>query len=319
TVRIFTGAPLPEGADCVIIAEDTAPAPAPAGDGEAVRLLVAATAGAHVRPAGLDFVAGAELLPRGTGLSPRAIALAAAGDHARLPVVPRPRVAILSTGDELTLPGTARRPQDIVAATGPALAAATALWGGTSLDLGIVPDRRDALVRTLKDAATRADLLVTLGGASVGAHDLVRDALVEAGGRLAFWKIAMRPGKPLLYGDLDGKPLLGLPGNPVSALICALLFLRPAIARLAGRPPLPLPRIEARLTCPLPANGPRADYMRARLGPGEDGPQVTPFEVQDSSMLAPLAVAGALAIRPPHDPARTAGERLAVIPLDGLL
>lgn len=309
-VRIFTGAPLPEGADTIVIQEDTRP-----GDGT-VTVLEAATPGRHVRPAGLDFRAGETLLETGTMLNARRIGLAAAMSRATIPVRRRPRVAILPTGDELVPPGEIPRPDQVISSNNYALAAFVARFGGEARDLGIVRDDLAALREAIA-AARDCDVLVTLGGASVGEHDLVQKALGEEGLDLAFWRIAMRPGKPLMYGRLGDLRVLGLPGNPVSALVCARIFLKPLLDALLGVPSPGDDRRRARLATDLAENDRRQDYLRARLAPGEDGfPLATPFARQDSSMLRALAHADCLVVRAPFAPAAPAGALVDILPLD---
>ncbi|MCM0019162.1 MAG: molybdopterin molybdotransferase MoeA [Tagaea sp.] len=308
-VRIFTGAYVPEGADAILIQED-----AEERDG-VVHPKESVAAGRYVRPAGLDFKAGETLLRAGLLLDPRHVGLAAAANRPWLDVRRRPRVAILTTGDEIVLPGTAPGPGQIVSSNAPALAAFVRRRGGEAHVLPIARDDSDAL-RGLAKAAAGADLLVTSGGASVGEHDLVRSALGVDGLRLDFWQIAMRPGKPLMFGKLGALPLLGLPGNPVSNLVCATLFLAPILATLLGRPdPLPKPEM-AILGRDVPANDRREDYLRATLAPRDDGAWIaTPFEKQDSSMISVLARADALAIRAPLAPPAKAGDPIRILRL----
>ncbi len=308
--RIFTGAPVPDGADAVVAQEDTA------AEGESVTFRLATHPGRHIRPAGQDFRSGDALLMAGRRLAPRDLAVAAAMNVPWLVVRRRPRVAILAVGDELVLPGEPIGPSQIVAATGFGLAGMIEATGGTVVDLGVACDDMTALgERAL--AARGTDLLVTLGGASVGDRDLVRAALGAQGLELDFWQIAMRPGKPLMFGRMGTLPVLGLPGNPVSALICALLFVRPAVRALLGLPPEAGPAATARLGCDLPAGDRRQDYLRARLERDADGRAVaTPFAAQDSAMLSVLAAADCLVIRPPHAPAARAGDPVEIIPLD---
>ena len=308
--RIFTGAPLPAGADTIVIQENTE-----AGDGR-VRVLEGAAAGRYVRPAGLDFRAGDLGVPAGRRLTSRDIGLAAAMNRPWVRVRRKPRVAILSTGDELVLPGEALGANQIIASNGFSLSAFVSVAGGLPLHLGIAGDRHESLAAAL-DQAAGADLLITSGGASVGKHDLVQSALVERGMALDFWKIAMRPGKPLMFGKLGGTPVLGLPGNPVSGLVCALLFLKPALSALLG---LQDPDITetAVLGRALGENDERQDYLRARLTRDSAGrATATPFERQDSSMLATLAQADCLVVRPPHAPAIAAGENVTILRLGG--
>jgi molybdopterin molybdotransferase len=228
-----------------------------------VRIKEAPRADENVRPRGLDFRDGETLLPRGHRLSARDIALLAAGDLANVAVTRKPRVALVATGDELSRPGEPRKAGGIVASSTYALQAMVKQWGGEAMDLGILPDRPEAFAG-LPQAAKSADLIVTQGGASVGDHDLVQSALKPHGFALDFWRIAMRPGKPLIFGRLRDTPIIGLPGNPVSAMVCAILFIQPAIAAMLGME-YRAPIAKARLASPLRANGRRQDYIRARL------------------------------------------------------
>jgi molybdopterin molybdotransferase len=274
-------------------------------------------AGRWVRPAGLDFREGAVGLSAGRRLSARDVGLAAAMNRAWLSVRRQPRVAVLATGDEVVLPGERLGPSQIVSSNGYALSAFVAACGAAPLHLGVAPDDRAGLAEALA-AARGADLLLTAGGVSVGAHDLVQDVLADLGAEIGFWKIAMRPGKPLMFADLAGTPVMGLPGNPVSGLVCATLFVRPALDRLLGRDAPAEPRLPARAGRDLPANGARQEYMRATLSrDAQDEPVATPFETQDSAMLSRLAAADALLVRPPHAPALTAGAPVEVVPLEG--
>ena len=310
-VRIFTGAPLPAGADTIVIQEDTEP------EGDGVLVKEAASKGAYVRPAGLDFKAGETGLKAGHRLSARDIGLAAAMDLPWLKVHRRPRIAILATGDELALPGEPRGPSQIVGSNGFSLAAFVTACGGLPILLGIAPDERDAL-GALAEGARGADLLVTSGGVSVGAHDLVRTALGDHGLAVDFWKIAMRPGKPLLFGRIGETPILGLPGNPVSTLVCATLFLRPAMGVMQGLGAAPAQVDSAVLGADLPANDRRQDYLRARLETDSEGRRLAmPFPRQDSSMLATLARADCLIVRPPLAVPARAGDLVEIVPLGG--
>lgn len=310
-VRIFTGGPVPEGADTIVIQENTEPA----GDHVLVKQSVAA--GRHIRSAGQDFKAGELRLRAGRLLTARDVGLAAAMDHPRLSVHRRPRIAILSTGDELVPPGEPRRPTDIVSSNGFALAAFCRALGATPVDLGIARDDRVALDRAIAGAAG-ADMLVTSGGASVGEHDLVKGALERRGMALDFWKIAMRPGKPLMFGRLGPMAVLGLPGNPVSGLVCATIFLRPAIGRLLGMPDQPDPTEPAILGVDLPANDSRQDYLRSQLERDETGRWVaTPFAKQDSAMLSFFTAADGLVIRPPNAAAAAKGAAVRILRLAG--
>ena len=305
TVRIFTGGVVPNGADAIVIQEDAT------GHGDTVTFAVAAQAGRHIRAAGLDFKAGETLVNSGQRLSARDLSLIAAGDVGFVKVRRKPRIVFAATGDELSVPGAARKPGGIVASSGYALAAMIERWGGSAIDLGILPDTAEA-VSSIADKATDADLIVTLGGASVGDHDLVQKALGPRGFALDFWKIAMRPGKPLIFGKLGAVPLLGLPGNPVSTLVCAMLFLRPAIAAMLGTAD-EAETATAKLSADLKENDGRQDYVRARIEMKDGERFVTPFAIQDSSMLSVLARADALIVRKPRAPAEKAGETVSIL------
>jgi molybdopterin molybdotransferase len=270
--------------------------------------------GQHVRARGLDFRAGETLLRKGRRLSARDTALLAAADIARIAVARRPRVALVATGDELSRPGETRGPGGIVASSTYALAAMVEAWGGTASDLGILPDKPEAFAR-LPEAAKDADLIVTQGGASVGDHDLVQRALAPFGFTLDFWKIAMRPGKPLIFGHLKSTPLLGLPGNPVSAMVCAILFLRPAIATMLGTEHRP-PMVTARLASALKANGTRQDYIRTRIIARDGGTWAEPFALQDSSMQKIFAHADGLIVRKVGAPPAKPGDEVEIMLLD---
>jgi len=312
TVRIFTGSFVPEGADTILIQEDAEVA------GEVVSVRDNPGPGRHIRRAGLDFAAGDVLLPAGRRLGPREIGLAAAGNQPWLRVHRRPRVAILATGDEIALPGTEIRHGGIANSNSPMLAAFVAAQGGVPLVLPPVPDDGAAIAAALA-GARGADMLVTTGGASVGAHDLVLEGLSAEGFVLDFWKIAMRPGKPLIFGRVEGMPVLGLPGNPVAAFVCGLLFVRPAVLRLAGLAGAPLATATATTATPLAANDRRFDFLRARLLEDEAGNLVAEaFAVQDSAMQAVLARADALILRPPFAPALAAGGVVEIIRFDRL-
>jgi len=311
-VRVLTGAPLPEGTDTVILQEDVA-----YEDG-AIRIMedLPAAPGRHVRKAGQDFAAGAVLLQAGAKLTARAIALMAAAGHGTAPVYARPRVVIVSTGDELVPPGETPGRDQIINSNGVMLSCLARAAGAEVRDLGILPDRHDVIRDALAKAAAEADILVTVGGASVGDHDYVQAALVDAGATIDFWKIAMRPGKPMMLGRLGDAVAIGLPGNPVSAYVCAQLFLLPLVRHLLGAAaPFPAP-LEARLTVDLPANGPRANYQRAAVTAGPGGWEITPFPVQDSAMLSRLEAANALLIRPANAPAAEKGSNVAFLPLN---
>ena len=304
-VRIFTGAVVPDGADAIVIQEDSV------RDGDSVSFSEAARSGRFIRKAGLDFAAGEILARGGQVLTARDLALLAAGDLAHVAVRRRPRIAFASTGDELSRPGEPRKPGGIVASSAVALSALIEQWGGEAHDLGILPDQV-AAIAGLAERAAGADLLLTMGGASVGEHDLVYRALGPQGFTLDFWKIAMRPGKPLLFGRLGAIPLMGLPGNPVSTLVCALLFVKPAIAAMLGRDGTSKTQI-ARLDGALPDNDQRQDYVRAVVRWQDGAVWVTPHGTQESSMLKLLAASDALIVRAPHAPAAAHGAVVEAI------
>lgn len=305
-VRIFTGAPVPAGADTVVVQEDTE------RDGDNFKLTGTGPAkrGAHIRPRGNDFTASEGLMAAGTRLSPSALGLAAAAGHGHVPVHRRPRVALIANGDELVPPGEMPGPAQIVASSGPMLAAQLAGAGAEVEDFGIIPDDAAALTSAL-DSARMFDLVLTVGGASVGEHDLVKVALETAGASIDFWRIAIRPGKPLIHGTLGAARFIGLPGNPVSAFICAQLFAVPLLLALQGHEARPR-AMEASVTEALAGNNQRRDHLRAVL----TGREVTPLPTQDSAQLAVLAKANALIIREPHAAAAEAGSIVPVLPLD---
>ncbi|KAF0104925.1 MAG: molybdopterin molybdotransferase [Rhodospirillaceae bacterium] len=311
-VRIFTGGPLPMGADSIVIQEDTK------ADGATITILEAPRLGRHVRKAGLDFSIGDAPLAVGRTLRTRDLALAAAMNHPWLSVRRKPRVAILSTGDELVMPGEPVGRNQIVSSSGIAVAALVRGWGGEPTLFDIARD--DArLIESCIEAGAQHDLLITLGGASVGDHDLVQGALKAQGFDMGFWKIAMRPGKPLMFAARDRARVLGLPGNPVSTMVCALLFLKPALERMLGQPGDLVRTQPARLAVDVKQNDQREDYVRSRLARASDGGlTVDPHPVQDSSMLSVLAACDGLMIRPPHDPARKAGDIVQVVDLASL-
>lgn len=312
TVRIFTGSFIPAGADAVLLQED-----ADAEEG-GVRVRETVRPGQHIRRMGQDFAHGDVVIAAGRRLSSRDIGLAAAADHPWLLVHRRPRVAVLATGDEIALPGEPIPPGGIVSSNAHALAAMVAALGGAPSVLPIAADDTDAIGRAA-DAARGFDLLLTTGGISVGAHDLVQEGLARRGLAVDFWKIAMRPGKPLMFGRLGEMPVLGLPGNPVAAFVCALLFARPALLRLAGLAAAPLPTTTAETATALGANDRRFDFLRARLEEDAAGRLVaTAFAVQDSAMQAVLARADALILRPPHAPAVAAGAAVEIVRFDRL-
>jgi molybdopterin molybdotransferase len=307
-VRIFTGAPVPEGADAILLQED-----ARIVSEGVIEALESADRGKHIRRAGLDFAEGEPLLPAGRVLDAAALSLAAAANHAELAVVRRPLVAIIATGDELLPPGSRPGPDQIIASNGYGVAAIARDAGADILDLGIAPDDRGMIAAALHRALDAgADILVTLGGASVGDHDLVREVLMREGMTLDFWKIAMRPGKPLMFGRIGATRALGLPGNPVSSLVGAHLFLKPLLARLGGHPYRPDMRV-GRLGKAMPENDRRQDYVRALAEETPEGWLVTPFDRQDSSMLKTLAAANCLIVREPHASAAGAGDPCTVL------
>jgi molybdopterin molybdotransferase len=304
TTRIFTGAAMPDGADCVLVQEEAE------RDGDTLRLTgEGPVRGGNVRRAGLDFRDGDVLIAAGERITPARAALAAIGGHGALSVGKRVRVAIAATGDELVPAGSPIGPDQLPETNCLMVAGLLADLPVDRIDLGILPDRLDVLTQAFRDVD--CDLLITTGGASVGDHDLVKPALVAAGGALHFWRIALRPGKPMLAGARGDAAVLGLPGNPVSACITALLFVRPLVARIAGAAdPLPRPT-RATLAHPLPANGARQDYLRATMVDGT----VSTAAVQDSSMLRTLARSDCLIIRVPHAPAAAAGDSAEILQL----
>ena len=309
-VRIFTGAPLPAGADTVVIQEDVA-----AVSPGMIELREPTRAGRNVRRAGLDFAEGDLLIDKGQLLGPSSLSLAASANHPRLCVVKRPLVAIIATGDELRAPGSTLGPGQIISSNAYGVGALARAAGAEMLDLGIAPDSRDAIAALVKKAvAAGADVIVTLGGASVGDHDLVHEVLTGEGMTLDFWKIAMRPGKPLMFGRMGDIRCIGLPGNPVASLVCSQLFLKPLLARLGGRPFRQDMRT-ARLGAGMPANDRRQDYIRARIDEQDGELVATPFDLQDSSMLRVLAASGGLIVRAPFAPASDAGEPCQVLML----
>jgi molybdopterin molybdotransferase len=314
-VRIFTGAPMPAGADAIVAQEDVR------REGDRVALAAPVPLDDNVRPQGLDFAEGETLLPAGRRLTPRDVALAAAANHAELPVRRQARVAILATGDELVAPGGTLGPSQIVASNNCTVAGIVEACGGIPIDLGIARDTMAELDTAIHEALdARVDVLVTLGGASVGDHDLVQKALITAGMELGFWKIAMRPGKPLMHGRLGGLRVLGLPGNPTSSTVCAILFLLPLLRTLNGEPnPGTDPTQPARLAVDIKANGVRQDYMRCTLARDEDDVlHATPAALQDSSLVKVMARADGLIVRPPHAGPARAGEPCRVIAFDRL-
>lgn len=309
-VRIFTGGAVPEGADTIVIQENTM------RDGDVITVNEAPEKGAFVRPRGFDFAEGEVLLASGRKLSARDIALAATMNVTEFAVRRKPVIAILATGDELVPPGSKLEAGQIVSSIPYGLAPMVLRAGGLPEILGIASDTIDSLAEHI-ERARQADVLLTIGGASVGDHDFVQEALRSAGMTLDFWKIAMRPGKPLMFGQLGSQRVLGVPGNPVSALVCARLFLVPMIEKMLGLENSSARPMKAPLLASVEANGPRQHYMRATLETGEYGSTgVRPVRSQDSSLLSPLSQADCLIVRPPHAPAVEAGDVVEILPLD---
>jgi molybdopterin molybdotransferase len=310
-VRIFTGGVVPGGADAVVIQEDTV------ADGKRITIKEAAIAGRHIRPAGVDFREGDVLLRKGSRLTERDLALAAGMNHPQLAVFRRPKVAILATGDELVMPGTTPGHGQIVYSNGYALHALARSEGAETIDLGIAADTLEATTAGIRSAReSGADILITTGGASVGDHDLVQQALRDEGIAMAFWKIAMRPGKPMMHGRLGTMGVIGLPGNPVSSYVCAFLFMVPLIRALSGRSVIHHRRERAVLGRDVGANDQREDYLRAHLEERDDGTRVVlPVNHQDSSLLANLAAAQVLLVRAPFAPKAEAGAACEVLRL----
>jgi molybdopterin molybdotransferase len=309
--RIFTGGVMPEGSDAVVIQEDTV------ADGNAITITEAASPGRNVRPAGVDFSEGDVLLSAGTRLTDRDLSLAASMNYPELPVRRRPKVALLATGDELVMPGETPGPGQIVYSNGYALRALARAEGADTVDLGVAADTVEATttgIRRARDAG--ADILVTTGGASVGDHDLVKTSLEAERVKMAFWKIAMRPGKPMMHGRLGAMRVVGVPGNPVSSYVCTMLFVVPLIRALSGRRNVHHVRETALLGRDIAANDQREDYLRARLEERDDGTLIaTPVTMQDSSLLTNLSAAQALLIRAPFAPATKAGAPVEILRL----
>ncbi len=319
-VRIFTGAPVPDGADTVVIQENVV------RDGSSITILSATAKGRHIRAAGIDFSAGERLLPAGTRLDAASLSLAAAMNHSEISVRKRPRIGILATGDELVAPGSSLTQSQIIASNNLAVGAIANEAGTEVFDLGIAVDQIDVIADKIQQARDLdLDVLVTLGGASVGDHDLVQKALLEHGVTPDFWRIAMRPGKPMMFGKLPGSgkspisemKILGLPGNPVASYVCALIFLKPLLRALVDDPDAGRDWSEpAVLGRDLPANDKRQDYLRATLVFSQTAlPVVTPFALQDSSILSSLAKADALLIREPFAPAEKMGNLCRILRL----
>lgn len=309
-VRIFTGGVMPTGSDTVIIQELATSA------GDSVTIRKPTSKGRNVRAQGIDFARDQVLLHKGHRLTDRDLMLAAAMNHPSLSVHRRPKVAVLGTGDELVAPGSAPGPGEIVYSNGFALTALARNEGAEVHDLGIARDSIEDIVSAVRRARNwNADILLTSGGASVGEHDLVQRALAAEGLDLSFWRVALRPGRPMMHGRLTGMQVLGVPGNPVSSFVCAFLFLMPLIRRLAGRQDIERIPQAARLGRDLPANDERTDYLRATLVAGTDGPVATPLPDQDSSLMAPLAKADCLVIREPHAAAAAKGSDCVILKL----
>jgi molybdopterin molybdotransferase len=312
-VRISTGAAMPDGADTVVIQEDVR------RDGDGITV-PGAEAGKNIRPRGCDFTAGTVLLSAGRRLDGVALSLAAASGLAQLPVARAPRIAILSSGDELAAPGSQPNPYQIFDSGTFGIAGLIQAWGGIANRLAVEKDDVGAIARAAEEGLGASDLLVVIGGASVGDHDHARPALMRLGLTLAVEKIAVRPGKPTWFGKVRQGLVLGLPGNPASALACAALFLRPLIEAMLGRDPLQCVAMHrARLAQGLPANGPREHYLRARLEVDEEGRQIVrAFEDQDSSLISIFAAANALIRLPADAPEQAAGATVDVLPLAGI-
>jgi molybdopterin molybdotransferase len=309
--RIFTGGVVPQGADAVVVQEQTT------RDGDKVTMAKSSSVGKNIRPKGLDFEEGQVLFPKGHLLTSRDLGLVAAMNHPTAPVHRKPKVAIFATGDELVPPGATPGPGQIVYSNGFALMALLRAEGAEVIDLGIVADKLEDTVAAVRRAkAINADVLVTTGGASVGDYDLVQSAFTAEGMKLAFWKIAMRPGRPLMNGKLGRMHVLGLPGNPVSSYVCALLFALPLLRKLAGRVDVETEVEPAVLGADMGPNDERADYVRATLTPSKSGPPIaTPFPIQDSSTMGRLARAGCLVIRAAHAPAVSKGALVSIVKL----
>lgn len=308
--RIFTGAPLPEGTDTIVIQENTS------AENAQVTINEPAPEGNFVKAMGLDFQQGQTLLTKGTRLTSRHLSLAAAMNYPTLPVTKKPVVAIIATGDELLPPGASPATDQIISSSPYGVSAIVSRFGGIPLPLGIAKDTETSL-HEMMEGAKDADIVVTIGGASTGDHDLVHGVLTNRGVELGFWKIAMRPGKPLMFGRQETQKYLGLPGHPVSAMICARVFLVPAINRLTGTCEPDFDEQTATLTTPLEANGPRRHYMRGMLSRQPDGTaQVTPAFTQDSSVQTALAKANCLIIREPDAPALDVSAQVTIMPID---
>ncbi|MEO0393715.1 MAG: gephyrin-like molybdotransferase Glp [Pseudomonadota bacterium] len=321
-IRILTGAVMPEGFDLVVPQEDTE------ADDETVTIHQAAEPGRHIRPRGQDFAEGDQAFAPGHLLSARDIGLMAAMNVTWAPVYRQPVIGLLATGDEILLPGEPLRDAAIIGSSGPALEALLKGWGCRLRHLGVAADNLPSLTQAI-EAAAGVDLLVTTGGVSVGTHDLIRALVADeptnpapghdgqldgaVHSQLDFWRLAMRPGKPLLWGRVEGMPILGLPGNPVSALVCGLLFLYPAIQKLRGTPVQAMPQHQAVLSAPLPANGPREHYLRATISVDDNQLIASPCESQDSARMAILSHSDGLIVHPKQHPALAKGDAVSVI------
>lgn len=310
TVRIFTGAHLPEGSDSIMMQENTDRL-----SDEIVRINTPGILARHVRPKGLDVQQGDVCLTAGTYLSARHIGLAATAGYGHITVYKRPRIGLLFTGSELVKPGEACSSDQIVNSNAPMLSALIEQYGGRPVNLGIAEDSPEAILEAAKGFKD-VDLCVTVGGASVGDHDLVQPVLKQAGLQVDFWKIAMKPGKPLIYGSFQDKAFIGLPGNPVSALVCAFLYLVPALKALTNQDDCGHVELKASVESRLSENGPRQDYIRAVFSQTPKGVKVVPLSIQDSSMLSSLAQSNCLLVREPHAPAAEVGDQVTLLPFD---
>ena len=302
-IRIFTGAPVPDGADRVIIQEDAKLS------ADTITIAKNADPGPYIRPAGADFAAG-DLIEAPRRLDPQTILLAAAMNLPALPCARRPVISLIATGDELVMPGSNPGPDQIIASNGLGLKALLEREGAEVRLLPIARDAKDSL-HAVFDLANGSDLIVTIGGASVGDHDLVQTVARDRGMTPAFYKVAMRPGKPLMAGLVDRIPMIGLPGNPTSAMVCGIVFVIPALRVMMGATPAPAPRMIGTLAAPIDANGTREHYMRATLS--HEG--LRAMSRQDSGLMTVLTRAQALIVRPPNDPAREAGTLVEYLPL----
>jgi molybdopterin molybdotransferase len=301
--RIFTGGLVPDGADCIVIQEVTK------RDGNRITIERSGIRGKNIRRKGIDFNEGQVLLTRGTRLNDRDLMLAASMNYAKLEVHRRPKVAVIGTGDELVQPGSELKDGEIVYSNGFAITALAQTEGAEARDFGVARDRLDDIAAHIRKARDwGADVLVTSGGASVGEHDLVQRALKAEGLDLSFWRIALRPGKPMMHGRLGSLQVLGMPGNPVSSYVCSFLFLVPLLRKLSGRTDVEHRVQRAILGRDLPENDERQDYLRAVFSEGPDGEIATPITTQDSSLMAPLSRSGCLVVREPHAPPAKAGS-----------